>query len=230
MNAPPQGGESESAEAATWFYRKRFSVFGIVYGSAFFFGFLITGLARIPPVPVYRMFANPTLVASIAGLAVVAGFAVRVWASSYLSSSIVWGDDPQATQLRVSGPYRFTRNPLYLGNVLQAIGVGLVTPWPVLVLVLTGVITFTYALIFVEESFLAEKQGEAYARYRAAVPRLLPIPGKVAPDGRQPASLRDGLRTEAMIGFLVVVVFAIALANSALFHPPRALGVLYAAY
>ncbi len=189
-------------------------MFGLTYGSALFLGFLITGLFGLSPIPVYRLLGNPAVFATIAALAVVAGFALRVWASSYLSSSIVWHDDPLSAQLRVSGPYRFTRNPLYLGNILQAIGVGLVTPWPVCVLVIAGITTLDYALIFVEEPFLAAKQGEAYARYRATVPQLIPLPGKFAPDGGQPTSLRDGLRTEATIGFFALAVFAVALANT----------------
>jgi protein-S-isoprenylcysteine O-methyltransferase Ste14 len=211
--------DAAPADTAPWFYRKRFAVFGLTYGLAFFFGFLIAGLAGIAPVPVYRSLGNPVLGASIAGLAVVAGFALRVWASSYLSSSIVWQADPQSPQLRVSGPYRFTRNPLYLGNVLQAIGIGLVGPWPVLLLVTLSVTAFNYALIFVEEPFLAAKLGNAYAHYRATVPRLIPLPGKFAPAADQPVSLRDGLRAEAMIGLFALIIFAGMLANAMWSHP-----------
>jgi hypothetical protein len=131
-----------------------------------------------------------------------------------MSSSIVLSEDPVSAQLRVAGPYRFTRNPLYLGNVLQAAGVALVTPWTAAVMIVAGVVAFDYALIFVEERLLAATRSAAYARYRATVPRLFPLPGKSAPADPQTLSLREGLRTEATIGFFVLAMFALALAAS----------------
>ena len=104
------------------------------------------------------------------------GYALRVWASSHLAASIVWNEDVQVGELRVSGPYRFTRNPLYLGNVVQSIGVGLVGPWPVFVLVVAGVLALDLALIVVEERALTRAAGPAYERYRARVARLVPLP------------------------------------------------------
>lgn len=215
MNVPtaPKVSASDFVPAP-WFYRMRFAVFGIVYGLAFFVGFTITGVAGIVPVPVYQFFGRPIAGAAIAALFVLGGFALRVWASSYLSSAIVWQADPQSPELRVCGPYRFTRNPPYLGNVLQALGIGLAGPWPAFACVVLAVTAFDHALIFVEERFLSVAQGEACARYRATVPRMFPVPGRAAPAAAQRASLRDGLRAEAVIGAFGVVAFAVLLANA----------------
>ncbi len=213
------GRGQKPAPGAPWFYRKRFAVFGMIYGCSFFLGFAITGIAGLSPVPVYRALGNPVAFGIVATLLVLAGVALRVWASSYLSAAVMWSEGPVAVQLRVSGPYRFTRNPLYLGNVLQALGIAMVTPWLVCALILAGIVLFDYALILVEERFLAARQGEAYASYLATVGRLFPKLWKIAPDGGQQASLRDGLRAETSIGFFAVAAFAIALGLSILNGP-----------
>jgi protein-S-isoprenylcysteine O-methyltransferase Ste14 len=209
MKPPSEvAAKPEDAESAPWFYRKRYLVFGLMYGFAFFAGYLITGVAGIAPVPAYRALGYPMPLASLAVALAVGGLALRVWASSYLTSEVVLSNDTTQTELRVSGPYRFTRNPLYLGNILQAVGIGLVTPWPVLVLTVAGSIAFNFALISVEEPFLSARQGAAYARYTELVPRLVPIPGKSAPSAGQRPSLADGLRAELTIGLPAVIIFA----------------------
>ena len=149
----------------------------VFYGFSFFFGYVIAGVAGISTQPSYRALGNREALATVALVCALGGFCLRVWASSYLSSAIVWHGDPRSGELRVSGPYRFTRNPLYLGNILQAIAIGLVAPWPVLVLVVIGMIAYSYVLIAIEERFLSTMQGETYERYKRSVARLVPIPG-----------------------------------------------------
>ncbi len=194
---------------APWIYRHRFIVFGLLYGLSFFFGYLIAGVAGISTQPSYRTLGNRNVLAAVAIACALGGFGLRVWASSYLSAAVVWHSDPRSGELRVSGPYRFTRNPLYLGNILQAIAIGLVTPWTVLLLVVCGMIAYSYVLIAFEERYLTAMQGETYERYKRSVGRLVPLPWRVAPGGAQRASLADGLRAESVIGVLSLAVFAV---------------------
>jgi protein-S-isoprenylcysteine O-methyltransferase Ste14 len=73
-----------------------------------------------------------------------------------------------------AGPYRFTRNPLYLGVTLIYCGLTLIinTWWcfvflvPVLLLIHVGVVTR-------EERYLEHKFGDSYRQYRARVRRYL---------------------------------------------------------
>jgi protein-S-isoprenylcysteine O-methyltransferase Ste14 len=199
-----------SAAQAPWFYRKRFTVFGLVYGVAFFAGYLIAGVVGQSLAPVFVSSGRPVLFGALAIACGLGGYALRVWASSYLSSSIVWNEDVLVGELRVSGPYRFTRNPLYLGNVVQSIGVGLLGPWPVFVLVVAGVLALDLALIVIEENALTREAGPAYQRYRSRVARLVPLPWKIAPGGGQRGSLRDGLRAETMTAVFATAVIIIA--------------------
>jgi protein-S-isoprenylcysteine O-methyltransferase Ste14 len=74
--------------------------------------------------------------------------------------------------LVTAGPYRFTRNPMYLGLTLIYIGVAgtRLEPWPLIVLpFLLAYINFV--VIPFEERRLADTFGDQYRRYRAGVRR-----------------------------------------------------------
>jgi protein-S-isoprenylcysteine O-methyltransferase Ste14 len=78
------------------------------------------------------------------------------------------------TSLVMSGPYRFTRNPMYVGLTLIYLGVAGTRAelWPVIVLpVLLAYVNFI--VIPVEEQHLREAFGDSYAQYSARVRRWL---------------------------------------------------------
>lgn len=100
------------------------------------------------------------------------GEAVRMWAAGHLLKT---------RELVTSGPYRYTRNPLYLGRLLILTGLCVMARLPYgLNWVVLGV---GYAGFFgyylprkekVEPERLREWHGEAFERYHRAVPALLP--------------------------------------------------------
>ena len=72
-----------------------------------------------------------------------------------------------------TGPYRWTRNPQYLGDILMTIGVVLVSDsWRAAALAAGGIACLLLAPL-AEERWLVERYGEQYERYRTGVPRLL---------------------------------------------------------
>lgn len=79
-----------------------------------------------------------------------------------------------ATALVQGGPYRFTRNPMYLGMALAHLGGALTlnAMWPIILLPMALVILFRI-VIRKEEAHLAETFGEDYAAYRRRVRRWL---------------------------------------------------------
>jgi protein-S-isoprenylcysteine O-methyltransferase Ste14 len=194
--------------AAPWLYRERAMVIGIIYGVAFFFGYAIAGIFARSIEPAFHSFGLEPWLAAAAILLSAAGFALRVWASSYLPSSIVYHQDVVAEELRVSGPYRFIRNPLYLGNVLQAAGIGLLGPWPVFAILVIAMLVYSVYLIHIEEKFLTSAHGEAYVRYVREVPALIPVPGRALPKDTQPFFLIAGLKAQRYLGLAVLVVIA----------------------
>ncbi len=92
-----------------------------------------------------------------AGVALL-GEAIRVWAAGHLE---------KGREVTTTGPYAFTRHPLYLGSTLIGAGMALAS-WSVPVAVLVAAylgITLT-AAIRTEEAHLTEKFGPAYPEYR----------------------------------------------------------------
>jgi len=73
-----------------------------------------------------------------------------------------------------TGPYRFTRNPIYLGMVLGLIGLAIVinSLW-LLMTLMPFALVIRYGVITREEAYLERKFGDVYRRYRARVRRWL---------------------------------------------------------
>jgi len=98
----------------------------------------------------------------------------RTWGAAYLGVGVVHDDRMRGDGVMADGPYRYVRNPLYLGTFVHTLALALLMPvsGAVFAVVLIGV--FQVRLILGEEVFLREKLGAAYLAYCAAVPRLVP--------------------------------------------------------
>jgi protein-S-isoprenylcysteine O-methyltransferase Ste14 len=76
-----------------------------------------------------------------------------------------------------SGPYRFVRNPMYLGAAAVIAGAGIVLHSPSIVLLAAGFLAFFHVFVLVhEEPALRERFGASYADYQQSVHRWLPSP------------------------------------------------------
>ena len=73
-----------------------------------------------------------------------------------------------------AGPYRYVRNPLYLGSWLLAGGASILMPPSGAAFFLLAFSAFVLFLISAEERFLSAKLGDVYQQYCRRVPRLLP--------------------------------------------------------
>lgn len=106
-----------------------------------------------------------------------------------------------APSLCMSGPYSFTRNPLYLGNMIIYLGFVLFSGGPFLLELFILVFiffTFQYSMIIsLEEETLSEKFDNSYFIYKENVPRLFPrLNSWINNDTRLPSSIKKTLRTE----------------------------------
>ena len=112
-------------------------------------------------------FAKPTLHGIwVGGLVGVAGLCVRAYAAGYLHKQEV---------LTVTGPYAYTRNPLYLGSAILALGAGIATQsWMSAGIVILYFAVFYSVVMRREEGELRTRHGEAFEEYAKAVPLFFP--------------------------------------------------------
>ena len=149
----------------------------------------------------YLIFAKPTLRSLAIGALVGAlGIAIRAWAAGYLRKH---------EALAVSGPYAFTRNPLYFGSVILAAGfvVSGDSLWAAII-VAAYLALFYPAVMKREEGELHAHYGNAFVDYAARVPlfwprlRSAPPPRESSP--RFSSQLyRRNREYQAALGFLV---------------------------
>ena len=106
---------------------------------------------------------------------VLVGLAIGVWGRQTMVRAGT-NVDPRrpATAVVTSGPFRFSRNPLYVGLTLIYLGIttALDTAWG-LVLVVPLLVVMHQGVVRREERYLERKFGDGYRQYRAAVRRYL---------------------------------------------------------
>ena len=88
-----------------------------------------------------------------AALAVLAAL-IRSWGAAYLQSEVVHDWKLHGEELVADGPYRYVRNPLYLGGVMLAFGFAMAASRLGFVVMVGGLTLFYYRLIAREESLL----------------------------------------------------------------------------
>jgi protein-S-isoprenylcysteine O-methyltransferase Ste14 len=111
-------------------------------------------------------------IGAIAFFCAVAAAILRTWASAWLGPEIVLSREMHSDAVVANGPFRFVRNPLYLGLTLNILALALLMPLPGAIFAVLATIIFLLRLTTAEEMKLAETPG--YRAYAARVPRLLP--------------------------------------------------------
>jgi protein-S-isoprenylcysteine O-methyltransferase Ste14 len=116
---------------------------------------------------VFLYFARPTAVSLAVGSAIVfIGLAIRAWSSGHIRKAKV---------LAVSGPYAFTRNPLYLGSLIMGIGFTIAAGvWWLTLLFAVLFIGIYLPVMRVEAEDMRRIFGSEYEEYERNVPMLIP--------------------------------------------------------
>jgi len=97
---------------------------------------------------------------------VLLGEAVRLWASGHIEKT---------RALATGGPYALTRNPLYVGSVLLALGIAAASASPWVVAAVAAYLAAFYPSVMREEAaFLRRTFPEDYERWAREVPLFLP--------------------------------------------------------
>ena len=140
-----------------------------------FLGAIVVGvIVQRKAVPLSLGFARgPRLAAAVlilaCGVSLVAS--ARILFKRTGQNPIPWKPTPE---LILQGPYRFTRNPMYVGVTLFVIGLGLALNnlWISLFAVL-ALLVVHFTAVLPEERYLAAKFGESYRSFLAQVRRYL---------------------------------------------------------
>ena len=115
------------------------------------------------------LVAMPTDVSNLAGIAIIlAGALLRIWALGHVRKN---------QEVCRTGPYALVRHPLYLSNIIVAVGVCVMANWWVLSVILIPLALALHSwLIKKEERALREAFGQQYQCYAREVPALIPSP------------------------------------------------------
>jgi protein-S-isoprenylcysteine O-methyltransferase Ste14 len=136
---------------------------------------------------------------------------LRTWGTSYLQAEVMRDSHVHTEKLLADGPYRHVRNPLYLGNIIMAMAIGVMASRLGFLILAIGMTIFVIRLLLREEAELARDQGEPYLRYCAAVPRLVPSLRPRVPAAGNPAHWNQGFRAELMYWLMALAMAGLAL-------------------
>jgi protein-S-isoprenylcysteine O-methyltransferase Ste14 len=147
---------------------------GVFFPPPLLYAFVFTGgvlLQRVWPVQILSMPVSRSV-----GIAcIVLGVALSMWSirTFWRAGASVVPVKP-STAIVTGGPFRFTRNPMYMALALLYLGATfwLNTPWPLLLLPVLLFLVQAY-VIAREEQYLERKFGEEYLQYKSRVRRWL---------------------------------------------------------
>jgi protein-S-isoprenylcysteine O-methyltransferase Ste14 len=151
--------------------------------------------------------AAPLVIAAGAVIAAI-GAILRVWGTAYLGTGTVTSMEMKAGRVVADGPYRYMRNPLYLGLWCMVAATAFLMPATGAVFAMAFITVFLLRLILAEEAFLTTQIGEPYTLYLRAVPRIFPrLRTNLERGGSRPHWLRAALAEIMPIGVFVALAF-----------------------
>ncbi len=138
-----------------------------------YLAFLLIGFGADALWPVVRLPQGPRYAAGSGAIALglVLGFAA---VRQFRRHNTSFKPHEPSTALITAGPYRYSRNPMYLALGLLYAGIGIAAdgPWT-LALLVPALVVMHYGVIIREERYLERKFPDAYRRYKSTVRRWL---------------------------------------------------------
>jgi len=171
----------------------------------------------IPFLILMLIFQESTPLTLLIGFAVaLIGELIRFWGVSWAGSETRTTGGVGGTFLIISGPFAYVRNPLYVGNILLYLGLGIMSfalfPYLQIVAILFFLVQY-YFIVREEEKYLREKFKDDYNDYCKNVPAFLPrlFPYKNSSIIQPPRNSKAGIRSErrslqAFIGISLLLI------------------------
>jgi len=148
------------------------------------------------------MYTEPNIYSLIGGFAMaLLGELIRLWGVSWAGSETRTTGGVGGTFLVISGPFGHVRNPLYVGNILMYVGIGIMANALCPYLPILAFFFFVWQYVTIvgeEEAYLKTAFGESYAEYCKNVPPFIPRISSYrnAGVGQPEFDLKAGLRSE----------------------------------
>ncbi len=156
----------------------------------------------IPFLILMIIFEQATVWSLILGILVsLSGEFLRLWGVSWAGSETRTTGNVGGTYLIISGPFAYVRNPLYIGNMLIYLGLGIMSlalfPYLQIIALIFFIVQYNL-IVSEEEEYLRKTYGEGYKKYFSAVPRFFPrlTPYKDSSIEQPPFNIKAGLRSE----------------------------------
>ncbi|MEJ2505912.1 MAG: isoprenylcysteine carboxylmethyltransferase family protein [Ignavibacteriaceae bacterium] len=171
------------------------------------------------------IFAKPFVLSLIFGFVIaIIGELIRFWGVSWAGSETRTTSGVGGSNLIISGPFAYVRNPLYVGNMMLYLGVGIMS-WALFPYLQAAAFIFFaiqyYSIVSEEENFLKTEFGEDYKKYCENVPRFFPRiipyknPGIEQPEFNSKKGFRSERRTlQAFASIFLIVIIIWILQNS----------------
>jgi protein-S-isoprenylcysteine O-methyltransferase Ste14 len=225
----------DRVRAAKFEFENRFWIICAIYA----IGFALSAADDTPFIVAVRHLIAPSIardspeaerfariVISIGALLVFLAAALRTWAAAYLRTSVVHDTAQHAEALVADGPFRYTRNPLYLANLPMAAAIGVLASRTGFIFLVIANWLFVYRLIFREEEALLRTQGESYRAYCRSVPRFWPSLKSRLPAGNNLPQWGQAFAGESFVWIFGIAELAIALTLNAWIGVVFVLGLL----
>ena len=201
-------------------FEQRFWIIAAIY----FAGFFLSAVDHTPFIVWVRHLIAPSvsrgtseaetfarIVIAIGTLLLFLAATIRTWGAAYLKSDVVHDTAQHSETLVADGPFRYSRNPLYLANLPMAAGIGVLAGRSGFIFLVLVNWIFVYRLILREEEALRQTQGESYAAYCRSVPRFWPSLKARVPSGNLDPQWGQAFAGEIFVWFFGLAELAIVI-------------------
>jgi len=177
----------------------------------------------IPFLVVMLIFQDATPISLVTGFTVaVVGELIRFWGVSWAGSETRTTSEVGGSNLVISGPFAYVRNPLYIGNILIYLGIGIMSFALFPYLQIGALLFFVFQYHFIvkeEENFLHKNYSNFYTEYIKNVSRFLPRltpyknPEIVQPTFKPREGFRSEKRTLQALIFISAIIITLWIFN-----------------